>query len=121
MKLRDARKICKEWTESNAKINGNFSGEGPGVHNWGTNEVLIGGLQGWAICRYSDDDGPIYYGEHYHGCRTSFDGAPGWCWEWSDTEATRCDAADLCWSCSSVVPKSVVGIVAMLNWKEIQS
>ena len=119
MDLQEAEHLCAVWTESNVRMHQ----DKPGAYkfNWGSNEILIGDIAGWAICKYSDDNGAIYYGEHYNcGLGLEFKGSPGWGWEWSDAEAPRNKEGDRCWGCGNPVPEGIIGMVAMINWKELE-
>ncbi|KKN92329.1 hypothetical protein LCGC14_0208200 [marine sediment metagenome] len=84
-------------------------------------EILVPDIKGWAVVKYhhsgDDDDNATIYGEHIVGCGFRFDGEEAhWCWEWQDAEPNK---EDRCWECQKPVPKEIVGLVAMMNWKEI--
>ena len=83
-------------------------------------KILMPDVDGWAIVKYDNGKatGPdVIYGEHIEGCLSKFDGEEaGWCWEYTDTDPDRVDS---CWRCERPVPESVIGLVLMMNWRDV--
>ncbi len=84
-----------------------------------TIEILVPDIEGWAVVKYhhSGDDDATIYGEHIVGCGFRLDEEEvRWCWEWQDAGPNK---EDRCWQCHKPVPEEIVGLVAMMNWKEV--
>jgi hypothetical protein len=86
-------------------------------------ELLVPDIKRRAVYKSFEDLGPprgtppFVYGEHVKGCNHPFDGkTSGLGWEWWDAEPGK---KDKCWRCGGPVPKEIVALVALMNWKEM--
>ena len=84
-------------------------------------EVMIPDVDGWAIVKYTWDGGMgsessvEVYAEHVNGCNRTIDLRIRYlCWQADDTVLGK---ANLCWKCMKPVPDSVVGLVALAEWR----
>jgi hypothetical protein len=85
-----------------------------------TLEILIPDIEGWALVKTIDNYNEILSAEHVKGCSREWDpDNPGWGWEYFDVDSS--EDHDKCWQCGKVVPKEIVGLVAMLNWEAVAS
>ncbi len=87
-------------------------------------EILVPDIEGWTLYKCSDKSYedhirhvPFVYGEHIKGCYQPFNKeTPGLGWEWWDAKLGK---EDRCWKCGGVVPKEIVALVVLMNWKEM--
>lgn len=82
-------------------------------------EVLME-LGDWYICKFEHNGlVPDIFGEHAKGCTRPYDGKIAhWGWEWHDASRLK---PDVCWVCQAPVPPEVVGIVALMNWNNLEA
>ena len=80
-------------------------------------EIMIPDIEGWAIVKYvGGNSGAVeVYAEHINGCVEEWnEDAATWCWQ---AEDAMLGYDNLCWQCKNRVPDSIVGLVAMAEWR----
>ena len=78
-------------------------------------EVMIPDIEGWTIVKYISKNSQEVYAEHGDECYKPWNRTSAtWSWQADDAEIGK---ANLCWQCKEPVPDSVVGLVALAEWR----